>query len=80
MSKRSKLLAKLMTLSSDTNWTVDEAVKILEWHGFCETGGKGSHRVFSHSTYPFPITLAPHGKDVKPVYIRQIRQAIESLE
>jgi predicted RNA binding protein YcfA (HicA-like mRNA interferase family) len=43
-------------------------------------GGKGSHRVFTHPTYPFAITLAAHGSKIKTGYIREIREAFQAIE
>ena len=53
---------------------------LLEQNGFSETGGKGSHRVFTHTTYPFAITIAAHGSKVKTGYIREIREAFQAIE
>lgn len=65
MTKKEKQLAKLSNPKSDNNWTMDEAVNLLKAHGFFETGGKSSHRVFTSPHYDTPIILAAHGKNSK---------------
>jgi predicted RNA binding protein YcfA (HicA-like mRNA interferase family) len=39
-------------------------------------GGEGSHRVYRHADGG-KVVLACHGKDVKPAYIRQLRQLLK---
>ena len=80
ISRRSKLLAKLASVQSDSYWTLDDVTVLLGHGGFVQTGGKGSHRVFTHPAYPFAITLAAHGNKIKTGYIREIRDAFQTIE
>ena len=63
-------------------WTYDEIVPILRRLGFeFQSGDKqGSHRYWHH---PSKVTVgfadSGHG-EVKPVYIKQFLEAIDSLE
>jgi predicted RNA binding protein YcfA (HicA-like mRNA interferase family) len=79
VSRRTKLLAKLANFQSDHNWTVEDLVLVLEWSGFSETGGRGSHRVFTHPAYDAALTIAAHGNAVKSGYAREVRAALTSL-
>ena len=80
MSTRGKLLAKLANPQTDGNWTLEDAVKVLEWHGFIRTGGRGSHRVYGHPGLDHSITLAAHGKHLKSGYIRNLRHILAQLK
>ena len=79
MSSKGKLRAKLASVGSDKNWTLDEAELVLTQHGFIKRPGPGSHRIFSHPNLDQPVVLAAHGKSIKSGYIRAIRQAIGDL-
>ncbi len=79
MSSKGKLKAKLATPSSDKNWTLGEAERVLAQHGFSSRSGTGSHRIFTHPQLDQPVVLSAHGKAIKPGYIRMIRQAIGDL-
>lgn len=80
MSSLSKLLKKLANIGSDTNWTLDEAILLLELNGFSlRKSGGSSHRVFVHPTYPNLIVLAAHGKKIKTGYVRDIREALAEI-
>ena len=80
MSKKSKLLDKLANFQSDANWTMDELVLVLTWHGFVQTGGRGSHCVFTRPGYPAAVNLVSHGSKMKTGYVREVRSHIESLK
>ena len=80
MSSKAKLLLKLASHSSDANWTLDEAMVLLAQNGFSQTGGKGSHRVFTHPEYDSAIVLAAHGKKIKTGYVRAIRDALHNIK
>lgn len=47
MSKKEKLLLKLLSGISDANFDIDDLIKILHWFGFEERTANGSHRIFS---------------------------------
>ena len=76
MSKAQKTREKLMSGQSDKNVSFAEAVYVLEHAGFVLDGGKGSHQVFRHSDGR-KMVLPCHGKDLKPVYVRQIRELLK---
>jgi predicted RNA binding protein YcfA (HicA-like mRNA interferase family) len=76
MSRKEKLIAKLLNPASDGNWTLADTVRILSMYGFAEVGGKGSHRVFVSPDFESPIVLAAHGNQIKSGYIRAIREII----
>lgn len=76
MSKAEKALQKILQGQSDKNVTFDEAVYALKKKGFVHDGGKGSHQVFRHPDGR-KMVLPHHGKDMKPVYVRQIRELLK---
>jgi predicted RNA binding protein YcfA (HicA-like mRNA interferase family) len=76
---KDKLLAKLFHFPSDKTWAVADLIKLLELKSFSEVGGKGSHRVFQHPQLAAEITLAAHGKKIKPIYVKKVREAIQLL-
>lgn len=76
MSKKAKLRAKLMSGTSDKGFTFADAELLLLTAGFVHEGGEGSHRVYRHPDGR-KMVLAFHGKDVKPAYIRQIRNLLQ---
>lgn len=61
---------------------VRELVRDLLDAGFSEvSGGKGSHRKFTHDRYAGAVTLSGgSGDDAKPYQEKHIRQAIEEVQ
>ena len=47
MSKKEKLILKLLAGNADANFDIDDLVRILIWLEFDERSTKGSHRIFS---------------------------------
>ena len=76
ISKRKKLLAKLMAGNQDKAFSFDEAELLLLQAGFIADGGEGSHRVYRHPDGR-KVVLPFHGKGIKPVYIREIRKLLK---
>ena len=76
MSKKAKLRAKLMSGTSDKGFTFAEAELLLLSAGFVRDGGEGSHHVYRHADGRKAV-LVFHGKDIKPAYIRQIRNLLK---
>jgi len=74
MTKLDKLIAKVM--EGRKEFRFDEMVKLLRHVGYQESGGKGSHVVFTHDKLP-PITLV-RGPVIKTCYIEQIRSIIKA--
>jgi predicted RNA binding protein YcfA (HicA-like mRNA interferase family) len=75
VSKVRKAREKIMGGLSDKNVTFAEAVQVLEREGFVQDGGKGSHQVYRHKDGR-KMVLPRHGKEIKPVYIRHIRELL----
>ncbi|MFY9822858.1 MAG: type II toxin-antitoxin system HicA family toxin [Thermoanaerobaculia bacterium] len=61
---------------------VRELVRDLLDANFSEiSGGKGSHRKFTHDRYPGAVTISGHASaDAKPYQERQVRLAIEEVQ
>ena len=76
MNRKAKLRAKLMGGTHDQGFTFADAELLLLTTGFVRGGGEGSHRVYRHADGR-KMVLASHGKDVKPAYIRQLRQLLK---
>jgi hypothetical protein len=72
MSKREKLLEKIILGSSDTNIPFDGLMNLLEWLGF-EKRIHGSHHIFSKAGIEEIINLQPKGWLSKPYQVKQIR-------
>lgn len=76
MSKAQKALEKILQGLSDNNVTFDEAIMVLTRVGFVYAGGKGSHQAYRHADGR-KIILPRHGKDLKVVYVKQIRELLK---
>jgi predicted RNA binding protein YcfA (HicA-like mRNA interferase family) len=76
LSKRKKLLEKLMAGNQDKAFSFEEAELLLLHAAFIRDGGEGSHRVYRHADGR-KMVLPFHGKDIKPVYIREIRKLLK---
>ena len=77
MSKSEKAIAKILSGQSDKNVSFDDAAYVLSISGFILDGGKGSYQVFRHPDKR-RVVLPKHGKDLKPIYIRQIREILKT--
>jgi hypothetical protein len=75
MSKKEKLLLKLLAGFSDANFNIDDLVKILDWFGFEERSNSGSHRIFSKAGFIGIINLqkTTDGK-AKSYQVKQVRE------
>jgi len=79
MSKKEKLLQKLLTIPKDFTW--EELVRVLNNLGYqLMKKGKtsGSRRRFTHDTCGFIILHEPHPKNILKKY--QLEQVIERLK
>lgn len=76
VSKRDKLLAKLMNGRSDRSFTFDEVELVLLQAGFLLDGGKGSHRVYRHEDGR-KMVLPRHGNTIKPIYVKKLREILQ---
>jgi predicted RNA binding protein YcfA (HicA-like mRNA interferase family) len=79
MSRRTKLLNKLLNAESDTNWSLDDMELMLGWYGFECRAGKGSHRVFARPGKPGTIVLTAHGTKIKVAYVAALREQIAAI-
>jgi len=70
-----KALAKLMSGQQDKACTFAEAESLLLQARFVSDGGEGSHRVYRHLDGR-KMVLPCHGKNVLPVYIKEIRKLL----
>ena len=61
---------------SDKNVSFAEAVYVLEKRGFILDGGKGRHQIYRHADAR-KIVLPKHGKDLKPIYVKLIRDLLK---
>ncbi|QQR81767.1 MAG: type II toxin-antitoxin system HicA family toxin [Deltaproteobacteria bacterium] len=57
---------------------IRELIQELKKAGFQDRGGKGSHRNFSHSLCPMPVTISgKEGDDAKHYQEKAIKQALQ---
>jgi len=75
MTKRSKLLTKILRGTSDKNIDFDELRKTLYMLGFTERIN-GSHHIFTRSDVTEIINLQPDGDKAKPYQVKQVRELI----
>jgi hypothetical protein len=78
LSKWEKLLSKITGLSKDVRFA--ELIRILEGYGYegKKPGGGSSHWTFRKQGKP-PLTI-PENEPIKLVYVRMIKDIIESEE
>ena len=74
MSKKEKLIAKLLSLPTDMLYT--DVQKILGWHDYELDRVKGSHHMFVKEDST-DIVIPVHNKKVKIDYLKKIIQAVE---
>lgn len=75
MSKASKALSRLLSGTSDANFTFEELRRVLLRLGFEQRAPKGSHYTFAHPDVPSILTV-PKRKPLKPVYVKKARALI----
>jgi hypothetical protein len=74
MSRKEKLLLKLLAGNSDANFYIDDLVKILCWFDFEERNTRGSHRIFSKEGIEGIINLqATKDGKAKEYQVKQTR-------
>jgi len=76
MSKAENPLGKILSGTSDKNNTLAGAISDRAQAGFVLDGGKGSHRLDRHPDDRKMVTPL-HGKDIKPVSVRQSRNLLK---
>lgn len=75
MSQKAKLLLKLLTGRSDSNFAFDDLVSILVHLGF-SLRTRGSHHIFVREGVAEIINLQPKSALAKPYQVKQVRQII----
>jgi hypothetical protein len=75
MSKHAKLLARLLSGTSDANIPFGGLCRLLERLGF-EMRVRGSHHIFFKSGIEEILNLQPRGADAKPYQVKQVRAVI----
>lgn len=75
MSKKKKLLLKLMLGNADANFHLDDLINILLYLGFIEERISGSHQIFGYKGISAIINLqkTKDGK-AKPYQVKQVRE------
>jgi len=80
MSKKKKLLAKLMEGNSDGNFPFQDLAVVIQHVGYVYEGNTGSHRRFKLSGNPaINIQPRPDGK-AKEYQIEQVREILKNLK
>jgi HicA-like toxin of HicAB toxin-antitoxin system len=69
--KPAKLLARILA-GAVTNVELEDLIRLLLALGFEETGGRGSHRVFTRSGVTEFINLQESDGQAKPYQVRQV--------
>ena len=75
MTKRDKLLAKILSGTSDANIQFDGLCQLLLNLGF-EERTKGSHHIFTRNGIEEILNLQSKGPQAKPYQVKQVRTVI----
>ena len=75
MSKVEKLIAQILTGTSDANIAYKDLFQLLIHLGF-EERTKGSHHIFRKSGVDEKINLQKDGNNAKPYQVKQVRTII----
>ena len=75
MTKRDKLLTKILSGTSDANTQFDGLCQLLRKLGF-EGRIKGSHHIFTKDGVEEILNLQPKGTEAKPYQVKQVRMVI----
>lgn len=75
MSKRDKLLTKILSGVSDANIQFDGVCQLIRKLGF-EERIKGSHHIFTKEGVEEILNLQPKGTKAKPYQVKQVRIVI----
>lgn len=75
MSKVEKLIAQILTGTSDANIAYKDLFQLLIQLGF-EERTKGSHHIFRKSGIDEKINLQKDGNNAKPYQVKQVRTII----
>ena len=75
MTRRDKLIDRILRGSSDTDIAFDDLCTLLTYFGFA-LRVRGSHHLFSKSGITEKINLQRDGAKAKPYQVRQVRDVI----
>jgi hypothetical protein len=76
MGKFDKLIIKLLSGTSDNNFSFEDLRYILLHFNFIERTTGGSHRIFHKDGIEEIINIQPKGNKAKPYQVKQIRMLI----
>jgi hypothetical protein len=75
MTQRQKLIAKILTGTSDSNIGFDEFCGLLKSLGF-ENRVNGSHHIFYKTGIDEILNIQPNGNKAKAYQVKQVREII----
>jgi hypothetical protein len=75
MTKRDKLLDRILRGTSDANIAFDQLCQLLQRLGFNERI-RGSHHIFTRTDVEEILNLQPKGTNAKPYQVKQVRNVI----
>ena len=75
MTKRSKLMDKILRGTSDANIPFAELCNLLRFEGFDERI-RGDHHIFTRHEVEEIVNLQPKGDMAKPYQVKQVRAII----
>lgn len=76
MSKLDKILIKLLSGNSDSNFSFNDIKSLLIGLGFFERTTGGSHKIFFKDDIVEIINIQPDGAKAKAYQVKQIRTLI----
>ena len=76
MGKFEKLIVRLLSGTSDNNFSFEDLRYILLHYNFIERTTGGSHRIFHREGIEEIINIQPTGNKAKPYQVKQIRMLI----
>lgn len=76
MSKFNKIVFKLLSGTSDSNFSFEDLRTLLLALGFNERTTGGSHRIFTKNNVAEIINIQPKGSKAKPYQVKQVREII----
>ena len=79
MGRRSKLLARILSGTSDANIPFDELRSLLKSLGFAERI-RGDHYIFTREAVAEILNLQPKGAQAKSYQVKQVRRVIETYQ
>lgn len=77
MTRRVKLLHRLLSGTADRSFRFEDLCALLEGLGFVEHRRAGSHHIFTRADVPEILNLQPRGSgEAKPYQVRQVRAVV----